>query len=64
MTLTQIHYVITIAETKSMNKAVFNKCDQRAGKGAGYHAVFSQWQGCDIDKRWSRISFACPPDLR
>ena len=59
MTLTQLNYIITIAETKSMNKAaekllcitaVADECDQGTGKRTWYYDILSKWARCYIDQ--------------
>ncbi len=59
MTLIQLHYIITIAETKSLNKAagtficISAISDERrkgTGKRTEHCAVLSQRQGRDADK--------------
>ena len=55
MTFVQLRYILTIAETKSMNKAAellyvsqpsLTNAVKETGKGNRYHDLFPQWQRC------------------
>lgn len=69
MTFVQLKYILTIAETKSLNKAAeqlyvsqpsLTNALKELEKEVGITIFFSYRAWCHIDKRWCGIFDVCP----